>query len=783
MATILDRLFGREPEQKAVVTGNGGTGAGVLAFYNDTPVWTASRNHARLMKQAQGLYHDDLIIHAAENKVSGRAAGLPWHLEDEAGDEITDESDPKAKIIRDWLEKPQAALTDRKPMTRRELWKLTHRHDGLCGTTFWYLDQRTLLTGVPGAALYINPARMTAVQNEYGILRSWKLDADDEGNGGIPLELGEVLQFVYDPPDWGHYGVGLVESAGIAASLTRGLERHVAQSLANGGRLPGIIAPKVGVTVTDDQWAAFVKDWRNIASDPDSAKRLQIARAPIDYNRTAGTPQELAVEAVAKMSREDKLALWGVPESQLPLPSAGGLNSGETKGYDEAVLMQGAVHDRVIPFVEAIQFQVLDAIAAAGGPKLQLIVEEPEFDDETPLYDRAQKARELPLTRNERRAQVGLDPLPDYDLEGNPLGTAIDLPIGLTVVGAGPDENGKLQPLPQPDPPPAPLVPVPPDGPPSPEVAPAKAQTQRRLLGLRDTVETRYVPSTQRDVQRALSEQSKAVAKRVRARGAANMSTGSWWDESVEDARIRKAIEPHNVGIAEIVSEHVEDFLGKPPAKADTFVDTVMAFVRKRTGERVKDINRTTRERIARIIDDGFAQGLGPTAVADLIESATPFDESRAEMVARTETMLAYNEASLSSFGEFGVTEVEAIDGDDDEECASRDGQTFPITEAFEILDHPNGTLDWSPVIKAEPVPDEGWMVKALLEHALQPTPTPVINFTAPPVTVTTPEVVVHNHPAEPSTVQVDVHIPKAEPVTKTIVRDKQGQIDRIVES
>jgi hypothetical protein len=41
---------------------------------------------------------------------------------------------------------------------------------------------------------------------------------------------------------------------------------------------------------------------------------------------------------------------------------------------------------------------------------------------------------------------------------------------------------------------------------------------------------------------------------------------------------------------------------------------------------------------------------------------------------------------------------VTAIDGDEDDECASRDGQTYDLAEALDISDHPNGTLDWVPV-------------------------------------------------------------------------------------
>jgi hypothetical protein len=717
--TFVDRLLGRTPvpETKAVVTGNGGTGPGVFAYQNDIPLWSASRNHRRLMKQAQELYHSDLVIHAAENKVSSRAAGLPWHLADEEGDEVTDESPPDQKAIRDWLEKPQAQLVGRKQMGRRDLWKLTHRHDGLCGTTFWYLDQRTLLTGAPLVTLYINPARMSAQEDANGTLLGWKLDADDEGHGGVPLELDEVLQFVYDPPDWGHYGIGLVEAAGRASALSRSADRHVESVLTGGGRLAGLISPKPGTIVGADDWAAAVRDWRNIGSDPESAKRLHIVRGPVDFVRTAATLHELAIVEVAKMSREDKLGLWGVPESQLPYPSAGGLNSGETKGYDEAVLMQGAVHDRVTPFREVIQFQVLDRIAANGGPTLQLVIEEPEFDDESPAYERAAKARELPLTRNQRLAIIGLDPLPDYDLEGNPLGTAIDLPIGLTVVGAGPGEDGNLKPLPEPDPVPAPLVAAPPPAvPPAEGEVPTKAKPM--LLGLRKTVDTRFVASTKRDVQKALADQAQAVSKRVRARGSKTMSVGSWWDEKVEDARLRKAIEPHNLAIAETVSGRVSDLLDKPK-KASSFEDVVAQYVRVKTGERILGINATTRDLIAKLIADGFSQGLGAAEVADSISVATAFDEARAELISRTEAMLAYNEAALSSYREFGVTEVEALDGDDDPECAERNGTVWPVDEAFGILDHPNGTLDWAPVIKAAPVETDVDRIKWLTE----PTP------------------------------------------------------------
>lgn len=686
--TILDRLLGRAaPTEKAVVTGNGGTGPGVLAYYNDVPLWSASRNPRKLMRQAQALYHEHPWVHAAEHRVSSTAAGVPWHLEDENGEEVTDDSAPELKAIRDLLEKPQANLDPRiKRQTRRAQWQLTLRHEGLCGNGFWYKDQRNGFTGAPAAILYINPARMYPVYDQVGNVRGWKLDADDEGQGGIPIELDEVIQFEYDPPDQGAWGIGIVEANGMKAQLTTLADRHIGNVLAAGGRLTGIIAPKVGEAVSDDNWESLVRGWRNSTEDPNSAKRLQIVKAPIDYTRTTATLQELAIEAVAKMGRDDIFALWGLPLSQQGITTAAGLNSGETKGYDEAVLWQGPVHARLEPFRETIQYQLLDDIADKGGPRTELVIEEPEFDDETPLYERAQKAIDQPLTENERRAILGLDPWPDYDAKGEPLGLAVYRPGTLSLVSQAPDETGKFGTMPEPPPPP----PSPFDALPVEEL-PAKAS-------IRGVIE-RYEPAIRKAVQAYLASQREQIAARVRKNGdklaRKPKDVSVWWNEALAEAQLEAALSPHALRLAEATVARAKQSLGK----ADVFADSVAEQVARSVGERIKGITKTTRDEIAGLIAQGFDDGLSPAQVADLIEDATTFSEVRAELIARTESALVYNESAIRSYTEFGIAEVQAIDGDDDAECAARNGHVYPVTEALGITDHPNGTLDWLPVI------------------------------------------------------------------------------------
>jgi hypothetical protein len=159
--------------------------------------------------------------------------------------------------------------------------------------------------------------------------------------------------------------------------------------------------------------------------------------------------------------------------------------------------------------------------------------------------------------------------------------------------------------------------------------------------------------------------------------------------------------------------------------------------------------------------------------------------------------MFAYNDAALGSYREYGVDEVEAIDGDEDDECADRNGRTYPLEEALGITDHPNGTLDWVPVIKASlDEPDhqgEAW--KAITAMATREAPPPIINVHPSPVTVHPPQVNVTSTDMTPVLAEirglseqiantpppvVNVTAPKAG--RKTIQRDADGRITGLVE-
>lgn len=671
-------------------------GAGVVPMMYDPKLSSIFKDdHARL-KAAQLLYHVNPWVNAAERAVTSKFANVDWHLEDEADEDITDDSTPIQKAARDLLEKPQAALPRNatQGLSRRSLWSLTSRHMGLGGTTFWYGDQMDL-NGIPLAFLYINPCRMTPVSNPSGYLLGYRLDAMPwNPDSGYPLTLDEVFKFDLDPGDMGHWGIGLAEAAGILGELWMLAARHQGGVMGSGGRIAGIMMPKAGTVMRDEDWKSLVRDMRSISEDPNAAKRNLIIKAPMDFLPTAANAKDLDLMRALELSRDDILGYWGVPKSQIGLDVPTGLNSGGTKDRDLQVLWQGAVHSRLVPFAEVIQYQLLDRWKAMGVT-LELEIEEPDFTEEKPRYENAQLALSQPLRNRERREILGYEPF------GNPeQDEAVWMPLTMTQMFTAPDAQGVPVPLTEDE-----LEPT---------TIEAKATVGKRpLMGLRRQIDAKWLPRVRHSVADLLKEQRAEIIAKVKRNAAHLMRKPTdhapWWDGKRWDRALAKALEPHAAAIAEQVTAHVGPIL-EPKKAAPVWPEAVQRKVIAKVGRRVTGINETTRDAVVRTIQTtvtrGIDEGMGAAQLGDALEvaldDAATFDEYRAELIARTETMGAYNEAAIGSYGEFGIEMVQALDGDGDPECAQRDGQVFTLEEAADIEDHPNGTLDWVPYFPEE---------------------------------------------------------------------------------
>lgn len=142
-----------------------------------------------------------------------------------------------------------------------------------------------------------------------------------------------------------------------------------------------------------------------------------------------------------------------------------------------------------------------------------------------------------------------------------------------------------------------------------------------------------------------------------------------------------------------------------------SITEPALATLERTGGQRTRllDLDGDTRQAILQAIKDGTEAGDNPRDVARRIRDRVPAGhfvnagaKYRAELIARTETLNAQRLASITAYEQSPVvTATLALDGDDDPDCAARNGREFTFAEARDetAKEHPNGTLAWTPVV------------------------------------------------------------------------------------
>lgn len=723
-----------------------GPGAGVLLTEYLAPWALGGGNDQARMRKAWQLGQSIGYVFAAERVISGRVSGMGpirasqagtpglagWHLEDPDGETVDDTYGvPAVREAWELLANPMGALTlaeaGGQRQTRRQQWGVTSRHMGLCGQGAWVLDGLNDW-GMPRAILYCRPDRLTADLGQDGALIGWLLDKGSVGNmGGTPLALSEVKLLYLQAPDEGYFATGLVQAAVVKATLNGTIDRHFQGMLAAGGRLSGILSPRDGVIEDETTYQGMVRDWRNVVEQPEAARRLQVVRAPVDFTRTVSTPAEMGLTEVMSKNREDLLAIWGVPYSQLGGSPAAGMGMGEARDSDRQALWENAVQLRLDELAEGIQ-DLLDRLKPQLGWAPLFVWDMPDLEPDATKYDKVSKSSTLAMRNVERRALIGLAPFGDDVLgtTGGKLDDEVWVPMTIgplqgTDAGVAPPTSTEEVAAPESPETPADVVQeeetaeAETEGPNTSAVGSGKA----RLGGtarVRAAVDRRVVPPLRRALSGFLSDQAAAVAKLVRDNWdtitAKPNDTSAWWGRaSTWDAKLSKVLQPSLATTAGVVADHVASLLGDKPAKAGPAgrpdpsygpaARGAVEYALSAGSHRITRINQDTMRGVQQLVAQALREGMSAREAGQLIEDWRGWDEYRAERIARTETMFAYNTSTLATYDDYGVQQVEAIDGDDDEECAQRNGQVYDLATAMSIEDHPNGTLDWVPVVPA----------------------------------------------------------------------------------
>jgi len=143
----------------------------------------------------------------------------------------------------------------------------------------------------------------------------------------------------------------------------------------------------------------------------------------------------------------------------------------------------------------------------------------------------------------------------------------------------------------------------------------------------------------------------------------------------------------------------IQNVLASAPTRAKLIHGTTNRAIQKSVGiglERGYSI-----EQLARGVPDDKFPG---------IRSVLGESENRSRLIARTEVMRTQNHTTVGFYKEQGFAYVKADDGDEPDDnyvpagdpfgytCSERNGKIYTIEDAANIEDHPNGTLNWTPM-------------------------------------------------------------------------------------
>jgi phage portal protein BeeE len=700
VTSLLDRLRGRPSSPpraaKAVTDISPWQGKVPLSLYSQEP---QEKARAYLGAYKVGWFYK------AGSKIARDVSTLDWSVSDgdaEEGEEETTLDRPDLRIpfrslgpidqFMRLLERPNPSYTG------RQLFHKTQVRIDFAGAAAWYLENGS--QGLPTAIYGISPARMWPSYDKAGKLIGWVMDKD-KPEGGVPFAKEEILWFTTgNATDDEIWGQSVVEAVYAQVPLSEQAARHTSNVLTTGGRLAGMLWPK-DRALSENEFIDAQRAWRNVASDPNAAKRLLIFPEPMEYASGASTPAEIGIPELAELNQTEILTAFPVSPYMLGVPQPAGMNaSGETRREERRDYWEGTIHPRADLLEEFIQVGLLDRYEEAEGRTLDFEIAEPDLDDAPALMEKAAAFKGL--------ISIGLDPEESLGAVGLAHIKWLGLPdlldpakqAAMAAQAAEAQGDGSRT--------------VVRDDTPKDNTA-----TQQTVVGKHQKARDDVAKTGLREMSAFLDGQRDRVVERLRdvlpasktARTSFTKTDPDWWDAAAEDAFLREALQTVYLQSARGSLQVVADTLDRiVPNKA---VDRVVADLLAYGGERIVDINARTLQAItielaegtrrgysiAQLIDGVPSEGFRGVKDVGLDNGIGVWGDARAETIARTETALSYNRAALDAYREFRVSRVTAIDGDHDAECAARNGAEFSLDDAFSIADHPNGTLDWAPVV------------------------------------------------------------------------------------
>lgn len=541
--------------------------------------------------------------------------------------------------------------------------------------------------GQPLELFNLRPSRVTIIPDAETLVGGYLYEVNSES---IPFTTEEILHFKLPNPTDEHYGLGVVEAGENTFNTEIELTMSLLSFFANKAQPSGIL--KVNGDIDDDDWEDIKKGWKISHHGSKKVYGTAFLKGDISYQQLGLDPGQIGQIEIAHDTRDRILSMFGVPLGKLGIRE-----TSEVKDDKEDRFFY---KETINPLLMRLMNRRNQWLEKVGWGDIEFRYAIREFDDLEEMLGAAQKAfTAYSFTTDEVRKFGGKQPLETG-------GDVILRPINLEAVQVVPPKvkaqssSGSKQTE-------------------TDDKALSKIALLKALMKKRADLEKNVVKIFEPKFQDFFIAQRKRIVAAMNKTSKSDLSITKVWNARAENAALGKTALPMHDYILENTIDDLMDLFGKEEKQveselfpADWEFPNLNKFLKEAT-TKMKRVNDTTRNAIKDQLSVGSDRGYSITQMVNGVEDEGyrgilgVFDNAnkfRAETIARTETMLSYNNATIDTYGSVGFRKVELADnlvGHDDDDCTRRNGLEMTLAKARVEVDseHPNGSLVILPIL------------------------------------------------------------------------------------
>ena len=570
----------------------------------------------------------------------------------------------KAADVEEVIEHPFLnLLTQVNPfMNRFDLLEIMFLHQELTGNAYWKLVKGTL--GLPEAIWPLMPQFIKIIPSKETFIDYYEhaISASEKHR----IEVDEIIHFKYVNPRDAYYGLSPLQACVVAADLGLSMNEYETNIIQNRA-IPEFIVkipPEAG-TMSPEEKERLTIEWKKKYSGVRKAGGFALMSGGADVKQLSLSPKEMNYLQGRKASLNEVAAVFGVPMSKLKTEDVNRANA-EAGDYSY-------MKDTVLPRLRKVEQKLNEQLIPLYGDHLFVAFDNPVPDD------KEYRLKELQIhlstgysSINEERQKDGQA---EVDWGEVPIMAMNMLPIGASEVNieseaVAANDGGKTV---------------------------KRIKAPRRLPPLEHPTNfidekfeaemSKYFRDLARDV---LAEFDKDADKLKRytptTKAVADDFLAGWFDVTKWNGELPKRAEPF---VRRTMISGGEKTLKRIAAQEfDPLNSRVLTALSKHRNTRLRSVNSRAKKRLRRTLAAGLEEGEGAAALRKRLQSEFKnMEASTATMIARTESIWAFNEGAVQAYLQSGLVSKKVwVSSDDDRSCdfcPTLDGQTVEVDSDF----------------------------------------------------------------------------------------------------